>query len=58
MLFALGFLQNQNVIHADLKPENLLLKKGVKINLSYALLSIPDKYRDAYTGIKLSHFFY
>lgn len=28
LLKALGFLQQQGVIHADLKPENILLQKS------------------------------
>ena len=28
LLTVLGFLQRENVIHADLKPDNILLKKS------------------------------
>ena len=28
LLKPLGFLHQQNIIHADLKPENILLKEG------------------------------
>ena len=31
LLTTLGFLKQQNVIHADLKPENILLKSGIYI---------------------------
>ena len=31
LLKALGFLQQQNVLHADLKPENILLSKGLDV---------------------------
>ena len=35
LLKALGFLQQQNVLHADLKPENILLSKGLDLSSSF-----------------------
>lgn len=42
LLQSLGFLQQQNVIHADLKPENILLKDGTS-HLRLPLLWVPPR---------------
>ena len=33
LLNAIGYLQQQNIIHADLKPENLMLQKSEYLNV-------------------------
>ena len=35
LLKPLGFLHQQNIIHADLKPENVLLKEGNDHGVDY-----------------------